>query len=270
MKLNTFSTTGQNLTVNGNDLIFAAKVNVGLLAQVLRVYKMNQRQGTAKTQTRSEVNRTTKKWFKQKGTGNARHGARSAPIFVGGGQAHGPNGLQNWSRKTTKNLKHQALIAALSAQIQNVVVCSDLEKLDGKTASGSRLIKAICPKAKKVLVLINNQEPLIDRSLKNIPSVLLFSSEKVTAWEISAADAIIMTASSLQSLEQRLLEPKISKTKSADSAAAPVKKTEVAPVKTKLVAKAKSVAKAKPVVSAKPAKAKKVTVKKVATKKVAK
>ncbi|MBI1872200.1 50S ribosomal protein L4, partial [Candidatus Collierbacteria bacterium] len=73
--------------------IFDYKVNEALLSQVIHVYRANTHQNTSKVKTRGEVNRTTKKVYRQKGTGNARHGARSAPIYVGGGVAHGPSGV---------------------------------------------------------------------------------------------------------------------------------------------------------------------------------
>src|SRR3989344_8061779 len=70
--------------------VFGAKINQPLMAQAVRVYLANQRQGNAHTKSRGEITLTTAKWYRQKGTGRARHGAKSAPIFVGGGVAHGP------------------------------------------------------------------------------------------------------------------------------------------------------------------------------------
>jgi large subunit ribosomal protein L4 len=254
MKLRTYTTTGKDLTIEGNDSIFAAPVNQALLSQVVHVYLVNQRQGTAKAKTRGEVRLTTKKWFKQKGTGNARHGAKSAPQFVKGGVAHGPTGLENWHRSAPTTMKRKALICALTAQVKNVVVCNDLEKLDGKTSSGSRLIKAITPGAKKVLVVIFGQEPHILRSLNNIPTVLMTQPHRLTALEIMSADAIIMTKTALEKLDERLL-----------AKAKPAVKAEI-----KTEVKVEKVA-AKPakVVAKKPA-AKKPAAKKAATKTVKK
>lgn len=228
MKLRTYTTTGKDLTIDGNDAIFAAPANKALLAQVIRVYMMNQRQGTAKAKTRGEVRLTTKKWFKQKGTGNARHGAKTAPQFVKGGVAHGPTGLENWHRNASSTLKRKALVCALSAQVKNIVVCNDLEKLDGKTSSGSRLIKAIVPAAKKVLVVIFGQEPHILRSLNNIPFVLMTQPSRLTALEVVSADAIIMTRTSLEKLDERLAKKAVAKTevKTEAKAEAKVVKTE--------------------------------------------
>src|SRR5471030_1547190 len=116
MNLTVASTVGKTTSMSVNDAVFAAVINPELIAQAVRVYMSNQRQGSSKVKTRAEVARTKKKWFKQKGTGNARHGARTPNIFVGGGVAHGPNGMQNWSLKLSATMKKAALISALSAQ----------------------------------------------------------------------------------------------------------------------------------------------------------
>ncbi|RJR29320.1 50S ribosomal protein L4 [Candidatus Microgenomates bacterium] len=90
----------------------AGEENTALLAQAIHVYRDRQHAGVSRVKTRGEIARTTKKWFKQKGTGNARHGARSAPIFVGGGVAHGPKGIKR-VLTLSKKMKKKALSAAL-------------------------------------------------------------------------------------------------------------------------------------------------------------
>jgi len=90
------------------------KIDQQLMAQAVRVYLSNQRSALAKTKTRGEVARTTAKMYKQKGTGRARHGAYSAPIFVGGGVAFGPTGGQNYRRKMSKALGKLAFASALA------------------------------------------------------------------------------------------------------------------------------------------------------------
>ncbi len=204
MKLTVHNTTGKNSTMTVSDSIFAQKPNEQLIAQAVRVYLSNQRQGTSKVKTRSEVIRSKKKWFKQKGTGNARHGSRNPNIFVGGGVAHGPSGKENWSLKLTKNLKKKALVSVLSKQVEHVVVCSDIEKLDGKTSSGSRLLKAISPKANKILVVVDAHDEKVSRSLNNIPYVLVTKASRLTALEIAMADSIIFTKKAIESLEEKL------------------------------------------------------------------
>jgi len=242
MKLRTYTTTGKDLSIEGNDAIFAVPANPALLSQVIRVYLLNQRQGTAKAKTRGEVRLTTKKWFKQKGTGNARHGAKTAPQFVKGGVAHGPTGLENWHRTASVTLKRKALACALTAQVKNVVVCNDLEKLDGKTSSGSRLIKAIVPAANRVLVVIYGQEPHILRSLNNISSVLMTQPHRLTALEVMNADAIIMTKTSLEKLGERLLKV-VDEKPMVPTTAVPVKSVVKKPAVKKAVIKKSAVKK---------------------------
>src|SRR5690554_4960009 len=105
MKLTVITATSKASSIEVSDAVFGQKANPTLLAQAVRVYLSNLRQGTSKVKTRSEVSRTRAKWYRQKGTGNARHGARSAPIFVGGGVAHGPNGQQNWTKSLSRKMK---------------------------------------------------------------------------------------------------------------------------------------------------------------------
>src|SRR4030067_2701068 len=83
-------------TVTVSATYFKAKANPALVTQALRIYQSNQRQVTRKVKTRGEIDRTTQKVWRQKGTGRARHGSRRAPIFVGGGVAHGPTGQENF------------------------------------------------------------------------------------------------------------------------------------------------------------------------------
>ena len=125
--------------------IFAAKVNKPLMAQAVRVYLGNQRRSGARAQTRSEVNRTKAKWFRQKGTGHARHGARSAPIFVGGGKAHGPTGEENYHLKMSQAMKKKALFSALTARLNDneIMVIKDLAKIEPKTKKMSEILNKL-------------------------------------------------------------------------------------------------------------------------------
>lgn len=109
---------------------FSAKENKALLAQALHVYRANSHTGSSRVKSRGEVARTTAKWFRQKGTGHARHGARSAPIFVGGGVAHGPKGT-SVSLTLPSKMRKKARDVALSmkAKNENVMVVDGLSTL---------------------------------------------------------------------------------------------------------------------------------------------
>jgi len=204
MNLTVASTVGQTSTMSVNDAVFGAPVNNVLIAQAVRVYTSNQRQGTAKVLTRSEVARTKKKWFKQKGTGNARHGARTPNIFVGGGVAHGPTGLQNWNLKLSASMKKSALISALSAQVENITVTDDLNQLDGKTSSAQKMLLKMLPESAHILVVVESVEPMLARSLRNLANVLVITSARLTTYDIVSADGIVMTKNAVKAIEDRL------------------------------------------------------------------
>lgn len=204
MKLPSLLKTGAKSSVTVNDALFAAPVNGQLLSQAIRVYRANQRQGTAKVLTRSEVSRTKKKWYRQKGTGNARHGARSAPIFVGGGVTHGPNGTQNWSLDLSQKMKQRALISALSAQAENTVVCDALNELEGKTQEAVALLQPLNVRAQRILLIIDVAQENILRAIRNIPGVFATTAARTNAYEIAQANTIVVTSQALSVLEQRL------------------------------------------------------------------
>jgi large subunit ribosomal protein L4 len=233
MQLTVSSTVGKNSTLSVNDSVFGAKPNAALIAQAIRVYLANQRQGTSKTKTRSEVNRTKKKWFKQKGTGNARHGARTPSLFVGGGVAHGPTGHENWTLKMSTSMRRSALVSVLSAQVKNTVVCDDLAQLDGKTASADKMLLKMLPEAKHVLIVLPKNMSMVLRSLRNIERVYVTSADRLNTYEVAYADAIVLTKESVKMLEDRLMKEakseKVAKSKaaSAEKTAVKMEKTEV-------------------------------------------
>src|SRR3972149_10087618 len=131
-KLSVFDQKGTKLTpMTVSDLIFAVKVNQPLMDQASKVYLSNQRRSLAKAKRRGEVKVTKAKVWQQKGTGRARHGSRNAPIFVGGGQAHGPSGTQNYNRRLSKKQRQASLRSALSLKFKEgkIIAVTGLEKL---------------------------------------------------------------------------------------------------------------------------------------------
>lgn len=206
MKLTTYTKTGakSKTSTDVNEIIFNSKVNKDLLSQAIRVYLSNQRQGTSQVKTRSAVIRTKKKWFKQKGTGNARHGSRNAPIFVGGGVAHGPKGLTHWRLKLTKRLKAQALVAALSAQKQNLMVCDAIEDLNGKTKAAAQLFDKMNLTGTKILVVLAEAKENTLKSMRNLPRVIVTRAVRLNIYEVALADKIIISTAAVKTIEERL------------------------------------------------------------------
>lgn len=187
---------------------FGVKVNTVLLTQAVRIYLSNQRRSRAKAKTRSEVNRTSAKWFRQKGTGRARHGARSAPIFVGGGVAHGPTGGENWKKTMPKKLRRQALASALTSKFKDkeMVVIADLDKIKGKTKEIAGILNALSDKKEKerekfLLILPKNSDLLV-RASRNIPKLMVAQINSLTAYEVLNGGKILVTPQTLEVLRK--------------------------------------------------------------------
>jgi len=207
MKLTAYTDTGRKSSVTVSDQVFSAQPNDQLLAQAVRVYRSNLRQGSSHVKTRSEVKRTKRKWYKQKGTGNARHGARSAHIFIGGGVAHGPRPDQNWKLKLSKNQKNKSLTLALSAQTPHTSLVS-LSSIKGKTKQATQLLSSISAQG-RILLIIHQASPEVFRSFENIADVLLTKASKVNVLEIASADTILIQKEALKTLEERIIKTEI-------------------------------------------------------------
>lgn len=246
MKLKVITATSTS-TIEASDAVFSLKNNPTLLAQAIRVQLSNLRQGTSKVKTRSEVNRTKAKWYRQKGTGGARHGSKNAHIFVGGGVSHGPTGLENWSKSLNRKMKAQALRVALSMQAENVVVTENLDSLKGKTAEAAKLLHKMFGAPSKMLIVLGEGSGLVHRSLRNMAEVLPISALEVSALDVVSAATIVMTKDALKALEARLAPQqktktaKASQTKPAAKVAAQpkvtVKKSAIKPATKKSSAK---------------------------------
>ena len=204
MELTKLTPTGKNSTVTVSDSIFGVESSPVLLSQAVRVYLSNQRQGSAQAKTRGEVSLTKKKMYRQKGTGGARHGAQSAPIFVGGGVAHGPTGDQNWSRSLSQKQKSLALRQALSLQSANIMVSDMLLELSNKTKHGAEFLQAVAKGKNNVLIVFELSQKSVPRVFRNIQIVNLQNPDRLTTYDVLKSDAIIFTTIALQKLQDRL------------------------------------------------------------------
>lgn len=198
--------------------IFAAEINPKLMAQSVRVFLANQRKAHAKTKTRAEVSRTKAKWYRQKGTGRARHGARSAPIFVGGGVAHGPIGLENFKLKMPKKMGQAALFSALTSKFKNsdILVVKGMEKTEPKTRKIVKILEKLKmlasqdsfrmknEKLKILLVLPETLENLI-LAARNIENVSLTQANNLNTYEVLDNGKIIFMPESIDKLKETFL-----------------------------------------------------------------
>ena len=187
--------------------IFGGKINQPLMAQAVRVYLANQRQGNATTQTRGEVTGSTKKIYRQKGTGNARHGGKRAPIFVKGGVAHGPK-LKDFSLSFPKKMRKAALISALSMRASEgeIKVLSGLTKLEPKTKLMNKLIVKVSEsKSKRNTILLVTSDvpkklPNIYRAGRNIENVQITSASLLNTYEVLKYKNLLFMKESLEVL----------------------------------------------------------------------
>ncbi len=153
-----------------------------LIAQAVRVYLANQRQGTQSALTRSEVNRTRKKLYKQKGTGGARHGDRKAPIFVGGGITFAPK-PRDYSLKLPQKMKQKALEEALKLKKPEKI---SLTKLDGKTQTLAKLLKV----EKNTLLITKEYDKTVWLAGRNIANLTILPKNQLNVYEVIKAHKI--------------------------------------------------------------------------------
>ncbi len=183
-----------------SDEWFGAPLHHHLIHQALTAVDRKRKQYAGRTKTRSEINLTTAKWYRQKGTGRARHGARSAPIFVGGSKAHGPRG-QRRRVKLPKKMRRKALQSALSAQVADgcVVVIDEIKVDEIRTKTVVAMLKDLeCDG--KILVLLSEDEYLdqyIYLSARNIPHLVTREMPHFSVRDVLWANHIIITRQAL-------------------------------------------------------------------------
>jgi large subunit ribosomal protein L4 len=177
--------------------IFEAKINVGLMHQYVVMQQANARLGTHKTKRRGEINRTHAKWYRQKGTGRARHGNRAAPIFVGGGRAHGPI-PHKYTKHMPKKMRHAALRSALSALARDgqIVVVNEIDPDPPKTRIMAGILGALVGDA-SALVLLSEQNVAVENSIRNLPDAMCLRAHYLNVRDLLSYDRVIIPLASL-------------------------------------------------------------------------
>lgn len=200
-----FDNTGKEKgTVALPEIVFGGKINEHLMAQAVRVYLANQRMGSATTRTRGEVTGSTRKIYRQKGTGRARHGGIRAPIFVGGGIAHGPR-LKDYSLDLPTKMKKAAVVSALSkmAKAKNVKVVAGLTELAPKTKNTAKLLASMGLGEHKVLLVMPEHMEKVFRSARNIHKTLVRGVNLLTTYDVLNAGTVVVMQEALVSLEKQ-------------------------------------------------------------------
>jgi large subunit ribosomal protein L4 len=187
-----------------NDSVFAIEPNVPVMHQALVRQQANARLGTHKAKTRGEVRGTTAKWYRQKGTGRARHGDRKAPIFVGGGQAHKPV-PRDYTQKMPRKMRRLALRSALSAKAASaeIVVLDELTFEEPQTAQILSLLENLEIEGSAVILLSNRNEN-VEKSAKNLKGVKTLHANYLNIRDLLSHDYVIMPKSSVDLIESFL------------------------------------------------------------------
>jgi large subunit ribosomal protein L4 len=177
--------------------IFEAKINIGLMHQYVVMQQANARLGTHKTKRRGEINRTHAKWYRQKGTGRARHGNRSAPIFVGGGRAHGPI-PHKYTKDMPKKMRHAAIKSALTALLADgqIVIVDEIKLAEPKTKLLSGILNALVG-ADKALLLLPERNENVERAARNLDDAMYLHAGYVNVRDLLRFDRVIIPLASL-------------------------------------------------------------------------
>jgi len=186
------------------DDIFAIEPNRAVMHQALVRQLANARLGTHKTKTRGEVNRTTAKWYRQKGTGRARHGSRKANIFVGGGVAHGPR-PRSYRQKMPRKMRRLALRSALSAKAAagQIIVLDELRLPEPRTKEMLAILERLVGDA-SALILLPEADPNVERSARNLPDVKTLRAQYLNIRDLLGYEVLIMPLSAKRVIEEFL------------------------------------------------------------------
>ena len=207
MKIDSISINGKITAFEISEKIFSSGINNKLIAQVLYSQIANSKPRSAKTKQRNEVIGSTAKIYAQKGTGNARHASKKAPIFVGGGVAHGPKGNVYKVRKINKKEKKSSLISAISQKTKNknLIIFEDVKDKINKTKQFNIFLKR--NKINNALIVVDlKTKKNIELSARNIANIKLTDPYYLSTYDILKYKQIMFTKSSTKELEKRLLD----------------------------------------------------------------
>lgn len=184
--------------------IFEARINRDLMHQALIRQLANARLGTHKAKGRSEINRTTAKIYRQKGTGNARHGSRRAPIFVGGGVAHGPR-PRKYTKRMPRKMRRAALRSALSAKAHagDIILLDEVTMVAPKTKDMVAMLQAVAG-GQNALLLLAVRDDNVEKSARNLPNVKTLLANYLNVRDLLGYDKVVMPLSALEIVESFL------------------------------------------------------------------
>ena len=205
MRIEKLNLEGKKDSIEVSDKIISAKINDKLVSNVLYKTNANYKGRKAKTKQKNEIKGSTSKIYSQKGTGNARHASKKAPIFVGGGVAHGPKGELNYKKRKLNKSEKKLSIASLITKKNNLkelIIISDFEKKILKTKEMNTIL--IKFEAKNSIIIADKKsKDNIFKSVKNIPNVKITDINHFSAYDLAKFKKVIFTETSIKELEKR-------------------------------------------------------------------
>ncbi len=205
MKIDKLSIEGKKENIDISDKLLSAKINNKLISNVLYKTNSNYKGRKAKTKQKNEITGSTSKIYAQKGTGNARHASKKAPIFVGGGIAHGPKGETNYKiRKLNKSEKKLSIASLLTKKniLKNLIVFEDFQKQILKTKDMNNLLIKFEARNSIIIADTKSKENII-KSVKNIPNVKITDVNHFSSYDLAKYTKVIFTETSIKELEKR-------------------------------------------------------------------
>ena len=205
MKIDKLNLDGKKDSIEVLDKIFLAKVNKKLVNGVLYKTNANYKGRHAKTKQQNEVSGPTSKIYAQKGTGGARHASRKAPIFVGGGIAHGPKGeLSYKKRKLNKSEKKLSIASLMTEKNKNkdIIIFSDFNNEIKKTKEMNLIVKKF-EISNSLIILDKDSKNKIEKSVRNIPNIKVTDVNHFSTFDIVKYKKVVFTESSVKELEKR-------------------------------------------------------------------
>lgn len=180
------------------EVVFGIEPNRAVMHQALVRQAANVRQGTHKTKSRGEISRTKAKWYRQKGTGRARHGARTPGLFVGGGPAHGPR-PRSYQVAMPRKMRRLALRSALSAKAaEDAIVLVDELAMDvPKTREMRDLVDQVCDGASTLVLLADSNDP-VERSIRNLGDVRYLRANYLNVRDLLGYERVLMPLDALE------------------------------------------------------------------------
>tara|TARA_A100001035_G_C27630637_1_gene429843 strand:- start:29 stop:649 length:621 start_codon:yes stop_codon:yes gene_type:complete len=205
MKIDKLKIDGNKETIEVSDKIFAAKINNKLVSSVLYKTNANYKGRKAKTKQKNEIIGSTSKIYAQKGTGNARHASKKAPIFVGGGVAHGPKGEKSYKkRKLSKSEKRLSIASLITKKnkLNDLIILDDFGKSIIKTKEMNIILNKFEAKNSIIIADLKSKNNIF-KSVRNIPNVKITDVNHFSAYDLAKFKKVIFTETSIKELEKR-------------------------------------------------------------------